>query len=85
MMPSTTAMPWVKSSTAAKATSAQSGSGLIIWPRACMGVSLERRPVLDRDVKSVPCGVVTWHCVLPSSAAIASFVRWAEALEVLHA
>ena len=39
MTPSTTAVPWVKSSIAANATSVQSGIGLIIWPRALYGVS----------------------------------------------
>ena len=39
MTPSTTAVPCVKSSIAANATSVQSGIGLIIWPRALYGVS----------------------------------------------
>ena len=75
MTPSTTAVPCVKSSTAANATSAHSGTGPIIWPRALIGVtSSGGRPSIE-TVKSVPSAVVTRTRVLPSSAATASFAR----------
>ncbi len=62
--PSTTATPCVKSSTAANATSAHSGSGPIIWPRRFLGViSSAGRPSID-TVKSVPSGRRHAHLAL---------------------
>ena len=73
--PSTTIVPLVWSSTAANATSAQSGTGPIIWPRRLIGVtSSEGRPSID-TVTSVPFAAVTRQSFLPSSAAIASRAR----------
>ena len=75
MTPSTTAEPCVKSSTAAYATSAQSGTGPIIWPRFLMGVtSRDGRPSIETS-KSVPSSVVTRTRFFPSSTAIASRAR----------
>ena len=75
MTPSTTAVPCVKSSTAAKATSAHKGTGPIICPRFLIGVtSSAGRPSME-TVKSVPSGVVTRTRFFPSRAAIASFAR----------
>ena len=86
MTPSTTAVPCVKSSTAAKATSAQSGTGPIIWPRFLIGVtSSEGRPSIE-TVKSVPSGVVTRTLRLPLQRGhrVASLAA-SRALNVVHA
>src|SRR3954471_22443509 len=75
MIPSTTIVPSVRSSTAAKATSAQSGTGPIIWPRFLIGVtSSAGRPSIETRT-SVPAGDVTRPHVAPSRAAIAALAR----------
>ena len=76
--------PSVRSSTAANATSAQSGSGPIIWPRRLIEVtSSAGRPSIV-TVTSVPLGEVTCApSVAPSSAAIASLRALGRGVDLL--
>ena len=76
MTPSTTIVPLALVLDGREfATSAQSGTGPIIWPRRLIGVtSSEGRPSID-TVTSVPFAAVTRQSFFPSSAAIASRAR----------